>query len=81
MNALVSDLILALPQERHHPPPLQQYKQKLKATIANAFENAEDRQQASIEDRQGLGHPKETLRVVGRYCARCSSPYVYRGLG
>ena len=56
MNALVSDLILALPQERH--PPLQQYKQKLKATIANAFENAEDRQQASIEDRQGLGHPR-----------------------
>jgi uncharacterized membrane protein len=56
MNALISDLILALPQERH--PPLQQYKQKLKATIANAFENAEDRRQASIEDRQGLGHPR-----------------------
>jgi uncharacterized membrane protein len=61
INALVSDLILALPQERH--PPLQQYKQKLKATIANAFENAEDRQQASIEDRQGLGHPR---RYSGR---------------
>jgi uncharacterized membrane protein len=57
MNALVSDLILALPQERH--ASLQQYKQKLKATIAYAFENAEDRQQASIEDRQGLGHPRK----------------------
>jgi uncharacterized membrane protein len=56
MNALVNDLIFALPQERH--PPLQHYKQKLNATIASAFENAEDRQQASIEDRQGLGHPR-----------------------
>jgi uncharacterized membrane protein len=60
MNALISDLILALPQERH--TPLQQYKQKLKVTIANAFENAEDRQQASIEDRQGLGHPRRHSR-------------------
>jgi uncharacterized membrane protein len=56
MNALVSDLISALPPERH--PPLQRYKQKLSATIASAFETAEDRQQASIEDRQGLGHPR-----------------------
>jgi uncharacterized membrane protein len=56
MNALVSDLISALPQERH--APLQRYKQKLNATIASAFENADDRQQASIEDRQGLGHPR-----------------------
>ena len=56
MNALVSDLISALPLERR--APLLQYKQKLNATIASAFENAEDRQQASVEDRQGLGHPR-----------------------
>jgi uncharacterized membrane protein len=59
MNALVSDLIFALPEERH--APLQQYKQKLNATIASTFENAEDRQQASIEDRQGFGHPRKSL--------------------
>ena len=59
MNALVSDLSLALPQERH--APLQQYKQKLNATIARAFQSVEDKQQASIEDRQGLGHPRRYL--------------------
>jgi uncharacterized membrane protein len=59
MNALVSDLILALPQERH--TALQQYKQKLNATIVGTFNNAEDRQQASVEDRQGLGHPRRPL--------------------
>jgi uncharacterized membrane protein len=53
MNALVSDLIFALPEERH--APLQQYKHKLIATIAGTFESVEDRQQASIEDRQGFG--------------------------
>jgi uncharacterized membrane protein len=56
MRALVSDLILALPQERHEP--LQHYRQRLDATIAKSFENTEDRQEASIEDRQGLGHPR-----------------------
>jgi uncharacterized membrane protein len=56
MRALVSDLILALPQERHEP--LQHYLQRLDATIAKSFENTEDRQEASIEDRQGLGHPR-----------------------
>lgn len=56
MNALVSDLILALPQERH--PPLLHYQQRLDATIARSFENTEDRQEASIEDRQGLGNPR-----------------------
>jgi hypothetical protein len=60
-DALVSDLMLALPPERQ--APLQQYKQKLNATIASVFENADDRRQASIEDRQGSGHPR---RHVGQ---------------
>lgn len=42
MNALISDLILALPGERHKP--LQQYQLRLNATIAGSFENTEDRQ-------------------------------------
>jgi hypothetical protein len=56
MNALVSDLIFALPEERHKP--LLQYQQRLDATIARSFENTEDRHKASVEDRQGLGSPR-----------------------
>ena len=56
MNALISDLVSALPQERHQP--LLQYRQRLEATIAKSFENAEDRREASVEDRQGLGSPR-----------------------
>ena len=56
MKALISDLILALPQERHRP--LQLYQQRLDAAIGKAFVDTEDREQALIEDRQGLGHPR-----------------------
>jgi len=53
MKALASDLISALPEERR--PPLYHYQQRLDATIARSFEDAEEKQEASIEDRQGLG--------------------------
>ena len=56
MNALVSDLISALPQERHKD--LRHYQLRLDTTIARTFEDAEDRRQASVEDRQGLGNPQ-----------------------
>jgi uncharacterized membrane protein len=57
MKALISDLIAALPQERH--APLVQYRQRLDAAIGKTFEDPEDRQQASMEDRQGLGHTRK----------------------
>jgi uncharacterized membrane protein len=57
MKALVSDLISALPQERHKP--LLQYQQRLSTSIGRSFANAEDQQQASVEDRQGLGRPRK----------------------
>jgi uncharacterized membrane protein len=57
MKALITDLIAALPQERH--APLLQYRQRLDAAIGKAFEHPEDRQQASMEDRQGLGHTRK----------------------
>ena len=56
MQALASDLISALPSERH--APLRHYRERLNATIARSFENAEEQQEASIEDRQGLGGPR-----------------------
>jgi uncharacterized membrane protein len=56
MNALISDLILALPEGRQ--TPLRRYQQRMDATIAQSFANTEERQEASVEDRQGLGSPR-----------------------
>src|SRR5262245_8782930 len=56
MKALAADLIAALPAERH--PSLRYHQRRLDATIAKSFEQAEDKQEASIEDRQGLGMPR-----------------------
>lgn len=56
MKALASDLIAALPQERH--APLRHYQERLDVTIARSFEDAEEKREASIEDRQGFGVPR-----------------------
>jgi uncharacterized membrane protein len=56
MRALAVDLIQALPPERH--PALAHYRSRLDATIAQSFSDAEDRKDASVEDRQGLGVPR-----------------------
>jgi uncharacterized membrane protein len=56
MKALASDLLSALPPERHEP--LRHYQQRLDATIARAFKDPEDKREASTEDRQGLGVPR-----------------------
>jgi uncharacterized membrane protein len=56
MKALGSDLISALPQERH--PPLKHFQERLNSTIARSFEDLEERREASVEDRQGLGVPR-----------------------
>ena len=56
MNALVAELILALPEKRH--PALQYWDAQLKASIARSFADSEERLQASKEDRQGFGAPR-----------------------
>jgi uncharacterized membrane protein len=56
MKALTSDLISALPRERHDS--LKHYQVRLAATIQRSFEDEEERREASIEDRQGLGIPR-----------------------
>jgi uncharacterized membrane protein len=58
MKALASDLIAALPPERH--APLRHYRERLNATIVRSFEDVEEQKEASIEDRQGLGGPRRT---------------------
>jgi hypothetical protein len=44
---------LALPPERHNA--LFHHLDRLDATIAKSFEDAEEKREASVGDRQGLG--------------------------
>jgi uncharacterized membrane protein len=57
MKALTTDLISSLPQERHQL--LRHYQQRLDASISRSFGDAEERREASVEDRQGLGVPRK----------------------
>jgi uncharacterized membrane protein len=57
MNALASDLIAALPEERREP--LEHYQERLEATIRRSFKYAEEKREASVADRQGLGVPRK----------------------
>jgi uncharacterized membrane protein len=57
MNALVTDLTLAVPEERR--PALEYWGARLKATIARSFTDSEERMEALKEDRQGLGVPRQ----------------------
>lgn len=57
MKALAADLIAALPEERH--AALRHHQRRLDAQIARTFDVAEEKQEASVEDRQGLGVPRK----------------------
>jgi uncharacterized membrane protein len=56
MKALAADLIRALPAERHGS--LRHHQRRLDASIASSFEDAEEKREALVEDRQGLGIPR-----------------------
>ncbi len=56
MRALISDLIMALPPERHLA--LEYQHERLNAVIARSFADDEEKLEASEEDRQGLGIPR-----------------------
>ncbi len=57
MKALISDLIDALPVQRH--PALCHWQERLDLTIARSFGDVEEQRDASTEDRQGLGIPRK----------------------
>jgi uncharacterized membrane protein len=57
LSALFSDLIDALPAERHHA--LRDCQKRLDTTIHRAFPDAEDYLHAAVEDREGLGVPRK----------------------
>jgi uncharacterized membrane protein len=62
MKALAADLIAALPPERHES--LRRHQQRLDGQIARTFEIAEEKQEASLEDRQGLGVPRKAAPAI-----------------
>jgi uncharacterized membrane protein len=64
MNALVSDLIAVVPEERR--ASLRYWEKRLQATVRRSFQDSEDKTEALVEDRQGLGIPRRNpLAVAG----------------
>ncbi|HMJ21201.1 MAG TPA: DUF2254 domain-containing protein [Terriglobales bacterium] len=53
MNALLADLITALPEERHSA--LRSQQKRLRGAITRSFPDMEDQLEASAEDREGFG--------------------------
>jgi uncharacterized membrane protein len=64
MKALVSDLSSRLPEDRCEA--LRHWEDRLQSTIARSFEDMEEKQEASVEDRQGLGVPRRHSAGVQR---------------
>ena len=64
MNALVADLTSVLPEKR--TAALMYWEQRLRATIARSFPDAEVQIEASVEDRQGLGIPRPRSTGTGQ---------------
>ncbi len=57
MKALINHLLVVLPAERH--AALQHWDQRLRGSIARSFADAEEKRDASVADRQGLGIGQE----------------------
>jgi uncharacterized membrane protein len=57
MNALIENLIEVLPAKRH--AALRYWEKRLRETVARTFEDIEEKQDASVADRQGLGIGEE----------------------
>jgi uncharacterized membrane protein len=53
MTALIQDLLTALPPERH--VALRRWEARIQGTIRRTFADPEEKQEASVADRQGLG--------------------------
>jgi uncharacterized membrane protein len=56
MKAVVSDLSSTLPEERH--ASLKYWMERIDGTIERSFAGPEEKMDASVEDRQGLGTPR-----------------------
>src|ERR1700704_4318837 len=59
MKALLSEMISVLPEERQ--TAVRFWQARLQSTIDRSFDDAQDKLDASTEDRQGLGSPRDQL--------------------
>jgi uncharacterized membrane protein len=59
MMALIKNLLLVLPVERH--AALSHWEQRVQGTILRTFEDAEEKKEAAVADRQGLGVGEENV--------------------
>jgi uncharacterized membrane protein len=59
MKALVNELASILPEERQ--PALRDWQERLQLTVERSFAGQQDRLDASVEDRQGLGNTRRKL--------------------
>jgi len=59
MMALIKNLLTVLPGERH--PALRHWERRVQATILRTFDDAEEKKEAAVADRQGLGVGEEKL--------------------
>jgi hypothetical protein len=57
MMALIKSLLAVLPAERH--ASLRYWERRVQGTILRTFEDAEEKQDAAVADRQGLGLGEE----------------------
>lgn len=57
MNALIDNLVEVLPATRH--AALRRWEERLKGTVERSFKDANEKQDASVADRQGLGIGEE----------------------
>ena len=57
MNALISDLLRAVPVERRDA--LRQWHERLASSIGRHFDDPDERKEARREDRQGIGSPRQ----------------------
>jgi uncharacterized membrane protein len=61
MTALISDLMAVAPEDRR--PSVRDWEKRVQQTIARSFATADERSEASTEDRQGLGTPVRAMTV------------------
>jgi hypothetical protein len=57
MNALINNLVEVLPATRH--AALRHWEERLQGTVERSFKDADEKQEASVADRQGLGIGEE----------------------
>ncbi len=60
MNALIKNLLEVLPASRH--PALRHWEERLHETVERSFADADEKQDASVADQQGLGIGEDTAK-------------------